>query len=409
MTPPPGDIPPATGRHGHSGVNAGERRILRGARIFTGDRVLDGSALLLGEGRVLDILDDHAAAPGALSRTLAEGSWLAPGFIDTQVNGGGGVLFNADPTVAALCTLVVAHRRFGTTALLPTLITDTPDRMAPAVDAAAALCADPGSGVLGIHLEGPYISREKRGVHDGALVRVPTAADIAYLTTLPARFPGGRVLLTLAPEVVEDADIARLRAAGIVVAGGHSAATAERTRQAIGHGMSGFTHLFNAMPPLLNREPGIAGAALDDRDTWCGIIADGIHVHPLMLRLALAGKGKDRLFLVTDAMPPTGTDADHFMLYGRTIHRRDGRLVTDDGVLAGADIDMAAAVRGAVRFLGLAPEEALAMASTVPACFLGLEHDDAHRGRIIPGGRADIVALDRDLFPLTTWVGGTPL
>lgn len=405
MTPPPDDALTRADRM----MPDGERRILRGARIFTGDRVLDGAALLLGEGRVLDIVEDHAPVPGALSRTLAAGSWLAPGFIDIQVNGGGGVLFNADPTVPALRALVAAHRRFGTTALLPTLITDTPDRMAPAVDAAAALCADPDSGVLGIHLEGPYISREKRGVHNGALVRAPSAADIDYLTTLPARFPGGRVLLTLAPEVVADADIARLRAAGIVLAGGHSAASAARTREAIAQGVSGFTHLFNAMPPLLNREPGIAGAALDDRDTWCGIIADGIHVHPLMLRLALAAKGRDRLFLVTDAMPPTGTDADHFILYGQTIHRRDGRLVTDDGVLAGADIDMAAAVRGAVRLLGVAPEDALAMASAVPAHFLGLDHDEARRGRLIPGGRADIVALTPDLTPLTTWVGGRPV
>ncbi|MFM2042374.1 MAG: N-acetylglucosamine-6-phosphate deacetylase [Pseudomonadota bacterium] len=377
-------------------------QVLTGARIFTGEGMRDGLALVIDGGRIAALVPAGDLPVGAAVTGLPAGSILAPGFIDTQVNGGGGVLFNDMPTADACRAIAAAHRRFGTTALLPTFITDSADKMARAAAAAAEAARDPHSGVIGIHLEGPFLAPARKGVHEEAFIRVPTAADIDLLCALPARFPRGRVLVSLAPEVVEAADIARLAAAGVVVAGAHTAAGYDCTMAAIAAGMTGFTHLFNAMPPIQNREPGVAGAALAG-DAVCGIIVDGVHVHPALLRLALAVKPPGSLMLVTDAMPPTGTDVTSFPLYGRTIHRRNGRLETEDGVLAGADIDMARAVRNTVGLLGVPVEESLRMAALYPARFLGM---DDQRGRIAPGFIADLVLLDPDLMPLATWVAG---
>ncbi|WP_114395326.1 N-acetylglucosamine-6-phosphate deacetylase [Oleisolibacter albus] len=379
------------------------RQFLTGCRIFTGTDMREDYGVLLEDGDITALVPADEAPAGVTMVPLPEHGLLAPGFLDTQVNGGGGVLFNQTPTLEGVLAIAAAHRRFGTTALLPTFITDSAEGMRRAADAAAEAAARPGSGIAGLHLEGPFISRERRGVHTEAYVRTPTDADLAFLCTLPARFPSGRVLLSLAPEVVADSDIARLAAAGLVVAGAHSAASHARTLQAIAAGLAGFTHLFNAMPPIANREPGITLAAMTDPATACGIIADGVHVHPALLRTALALKPEDRLFLVTDAMPPTGTDATSFELHGRTIYRRDGRLVTADGVLAGADIDMAAAMRNAIGLLGLPLERALRMASLYPARYLGLE---TRIGRIAPGAQADLVLLDTDLRVRGTWVAG---
>ncbi|MGQ9365652.1 N-acetylglucosamine-6-phosphate deacetylase, partial [Azospirillum sp. A39] len=251
--------------------------------------------------------------------------------------------------------------------------------------------------------EGPFISPQRVGAHDPRFVRAPDEADLAFLCALPARLPGGRVLLTLAPECVDDAAMTRLMAAGVVLSVGHTVASAERVVEALDLGVRGVTHLFNAMPEIVNRRPGPAGAALGDGRPWCGLIADGHHVHPLMMRAAVAARPRGRTMLVTDAMPPTGTDATRFELNGRTIYRRDGRLVLADGTLAGADLDMAAAVRNAGTLIGLPLEECLRMASLYPAEFLGMAGE---RGRIAPGWRADLVLLRPDLTVRGTWVAG---
>jgi N-acetylglucosamine-6-phosphate deacetylase len=377
------------------------RRFLTGARLFTGDATLDGFGVLTEDGLILDLCRTLSGSAEIVQ--LPADTLLVPGFIDAQVNGGGGVLFNDAPSEAAIRTIVAAHRRFGTTGLLPTFITDDAEKMQAAARAAANLTAQRESGVLGLHLEGPFLNPERRGVHNAEFIRRPASADIDALCTLAAQFPGGRLLVSLAPEMVEDAAIRRLVEAGIAVSGAHSAASFERTVEAIGAGLSGFTHLFNAMPPLANRAPGIAAAALADPDAWCGIIADGIHVHPAMLRLALGTKPPGKLFLVTDAMTPFGTDADSFTLYGAPIARRDGRLVTADGILAGADLDLPRAIGNCVTLLGLDLEEALRMASLYPAQFLGLAD---RRGRIAPGYVADLTLLGAKLDVLGTWVAG---
>ena len=378
------------------------RELLTGARLFTGEMMLDGHALLIEDGTILDLIPGGTALD-ARTVALPAGSLIAPGFIDTQVNGGGGALLNDTPTADAVRTIVAAHRRYGTTGLLPTFITDAADKMHSAASAVAEAMRVRDSGVLGLHLEGPFLSIERRGVHSPAFVRPPTPDDIAYLAELPNEFPGGKVLLSLAPETVSDEDIGALAEAGVLLAGAHSAASYARTTAAIRAGLRGFTHLFNAMPPVANREPGIAGAALLSAETWCGLIADGIHVHPAMLKLALAAKPRGKLMLVTDAMAPLGTDATSFTLYGATIHRRDGKLVTDDGTLAGADLDMAQAVRNCIGLLGLPREEALRMASLYPAQFLGMSD---RRGRLGSGYLADLVLLDQSTHVLGTWVAG---
>lgn len=378
-------------------------KCLSGARIFTGDFFVDGSVLELKGDRIVALHDRDRAPAGVPCRALPEGTLLVPGFIDIQVNGGGGVLFNDHPDEAALDTMVAAHRRFGTTGLLPTVITDTPEVMERAAAAAEAACHRPDSGILGLHMEGPFINPARRGCHAERFVRSPSAADQAWIEGLAARLGPRRLLLTLAPEQVDDAFIAAMTRAGVVVSGGHSAASATRAKEAVAAGLSCFTHLFNGMPPIAGRDPGIAAGAILSREAWCGLIVDGVHVSPDTLKLVLAARGAGRLILVTDAMPPVGTDADHFMLYGDRILRRDGRLVTEDGVLAGADIDMAACVRNAISLLGLPPETALRMASLHPATLLG---QDSLRGRIAPGFRADLTLLDPRMQVLGTWIGG---
>ena len=376
------------------------RRLLRGARVLTEEGLRDDVALVLDDGLILDILPDAASANDRLAEErLPNGSILAPGFVDVQANGGGGVLFNDTPTVEAACAIAAAHRRFGTTSLLPTVITDRPEVMQKAAAAAEAARLLPNSGVAGVHLEGPFISLKRPGVHSTALIRRMEPADAAWLGALAGRIP---LLVTLAPEEVEDTLIAEMAAAGVILSTGHTAASAERVAESLSLGLRGFTHLYNAMPPIAGREPGPVGAALLDETAWCGLIVDGVHVHPASLRLALAARPEARMLLVTDAMPVLGTAAESFALYGAKMFRRNGRLEREDGTLAGADLDMATAVRNGVRMLGLGVERALRMASTYPAAFMRLPD----RGRIAPGLRADLVLLSRDLAVLDTWVGG---
>ena len=376
------------------------RRLLRGARVLTEEGLRDDAALLLEGDLILDVLHEHAVSQaGHAEERLPDGTILAPGFIDVQANGGGGVLFNETPTVEAACAIAAAHRRFGTTSLLPTVITDRPEVMRQGAAAAQAARLVPNSGVAGVHLEGPFISLKRPGVHSTALIRRMGAADAAWLAALGSSLP---LLVTLAPEEVEDAFLDQMVAAGVVVSAGHSAASVERVAESLSHGLSGFTHLYNAMPPLAGREPGPVGAALLDNTAWCGLVVDGVHVHAASLKLALAARPESRMLLVTDAMSVLGTPAETFTLYSNTIFRRNGRLEREDGTLAGADLDMAAAVRNTVSMLGLGLERALRMASTYPAAFMHL----ADRGRIAPGLRADLVLLTAALEVRGTWIGG---
>lgn len=367
---------------------------LTDGRLFDGEAIRDGLALLVEGGRIAGLARPADIPAGAERRSMA-GRLVAPGFVDLQVNGGGGVLFNDDPTAQTLRTIAAAHGRFGTAGFLPTLISDRRETMAAAIAAVRTMLEEepaPGAArVLGIHLEGPFLNPERRGVHDPACIRPLEEGDIALLTSLGAGLGAGRTLVTLAPEAVPPGSIRRLSEAGLVVAAGHTAATAEQIAAALEEGLAGFTHLFNAMPPMAGRAPGPVGAALADPASWCGLIVDGHHVHPASLRAAIAAKPPGKAILVTDAMPPVGSPSDSFTLYGRAIAVTDGRCTTADGTLAGSALDMTTAVRNAVRLLGLPVAEALRMASLHPAMALGLA---GAYGRLAPGRRADLAVLD---------------
>ncbi|KRA45322.1 N-acetylglucosamine-6-phosphate deacetylase [Pseudoxanthomonas sp. Root630] len=368
------------------------------ARVLTPDGFVEGLAVLMQDGRIADLVAEDALPADAVRRDL-RGATLLPGFIDAQVNGGGGALFNNDTSVDAIRTIAQAHRRFGTTGLLPTLISDDAGVMARAIAATRDAIAQGVPGVLGIHLEGPYIAPARKGTHDAAKFRVPGADEVAMATSLD----NGVTLLTLAPEQVPADTIRAMVARGAIVVAGHTAGSYEQIRTGIDAGVSGFTHLYNAMSPLQGREPGAVGAALEDDGCWCGVIVDGVHVHPASLRVALAAKPRGKVVLVTDAMPMVGSDDPSFDLYGETITAVEGVVRNAAGALAGSALDMVTAVRNCVRLLGLPLDEAARMASTYPADVLGL---GGTHGRIAPGYRADLVALDADLQVVGTWIGG---
>jgi len=365
--------------------------------VFDGVGIQSDSAVIIEGAHIVDVRP-HSELPADMPVVHLPGeTWLAPGFIDVQVNGGGDVLFNDEPTAAGIDAIAAAHRRFGTTGLLPTLISDTSEKMQLALDAARTAAAR-NPGILGIHFEGPFLSPQKPGVHDAGMFRAPDARDLELLTA----WNDGVVLVTLAPERVPAEFIADLTRAGVRVALGHSMATYAETQAALEGGMTGFTHLFNAMPQLSSREPGPIAAALECDRAWFGMIVDGEHVSPAMLRLAL--RGRARPMLVTDAMPPIGGRERSFRLYGAEITVRDGRCTRADGTLAGAAIDMASSVRNAVRELQVPLTTALNYASTEPAEFLGL---GTVLGRLAPAFRADMVAFAPETIDvIETWVAG---
>ena len=370
---------------------------LTGARILAADGWCAGHALLIDEGQIAGIVTE-AEVPADAFRHALSGGMLVPGFIDTQVNGGGGVLLNESPTVEAIATIAAAHRRYGTTGFLPTLISDDLSVVQNAIAAVDAAIVQGVPGVLGIHIEGPFLNEGKRGIHDAGKFRTIDAAAVDLLSSLK----DGKTLVTLAPELAAPGAIAELVKRGVIVAAGHTLATYEQIMTAREDGLSGVTHLFNAMSQMESRAPGVVGAAMGG-GLSCGVIVDGHHVHPASLRAALRAIGAERLMLVTDAMPTVGSASKSFCLNGQAIVARDGACYAPDGILAGSDLDMARALRNAVAMMGVDVATASQMASGTPAAFLGLSGE---RGTLTPGLRADVVYLGDDLAPLATWIAG---
>jgi N-acetylglucosamine-6-phosphate deacetylase len=368
--------------------------------LLTDAGIESGRSLLVRGGRIEAIVNAREIV-GADQTIDLDGQLLVPGFIDTQVNGGGGVLFNDDPCVESIAAIGKAHRRFGTTGFLPTLISDDLHVVDQAIHAVREAIARGVPGVLGIHIEGPFLSNERRGVHDASKLRT-LDEDAMKLLATPT---GGVTMVTLAPERTTRTIIRALADAGVIVSAGHTNATYDELQPALEAGVRGFTHLFNAMSQLGNREPGAVGAALAHADSWLGLIVDGYHVHAEVLKIALRAKRHDRFMLVSDAMPSVGAEVKEFRIQGRLITVDGDRIIDDEGRLAGAHLDMSGAVRNTVNQLGVSLTDALRMASTYPAEFLKLGD---RMGRIAPGQRADLVLVDEEINVLRSWIAGRP-
>ncbi len=375
------------------------RQVLTGADVFDGTTLHRGGSLVVEDGLVADVLPAGATVPEGAQHL--PGGILAPGFIDLQVNGGGGWQVDGQADLPRLAAMCAVHARLGATGILPTLITDTPQATAAVIAAGIAAVRAGVPGFLGLHLEGPHLDPRRKGAHDPALIRPMDKADLHRLLDAAAALPA--LMVTVAPEAVTADQISRLAAAGVVVSLGHTDCTAEVATRAIAAGARCATHLFNAMSPLGNREPGLVGAVLSGTIA-AGLIADGLHVAPATMRVALAARPSG-IFLVSDCMGIAGTDATELMLNGRRILRAGGRLTLEDGTLAGADLTLDRAV-GVLCEAGIAPERALAMATSVPAAVMGL---GARHGHLMPGRAADMVHLDAGYALRAVWRGGVPV
>jgi len=371
---------------------------LAGARIFDGEAFHDDAAVVVSDRRIEAIVPRDAIRPDIRVLDLG-GGIVAPGFIDVQVNGGGGALLNSNPSVEVVRVIAESHRKYGTTGLLPTVITDRPDVMEAAITSVRAARKSGLASVLGIHVEGPFLDPARKGAHDRQYIRSLTEKDISLF----AHADCGAVMLTLAPNCVPPSKIKSLVEAAIRVSLGHSDANHAEAQAALDAGASAFTHLYNAMSQISGREPGMVGTALTDERSFIGIIADGFHVHDVSLRIALSATSTSRFMLVSDAMPPAAGGPDTFQLQGRLVRRVGGRLELDDGTLAGSNLTMDEAVRHCIGPLGLPLPVALQMASRNPARFLGRYPE---LGSIRPGALASLVHLDRDLRVTNTWVEG---
>lgn len=368
------------------------RRALTGAKIFDGKHLYEGKVLLL-DGTLFRGIVTPDAIPGEYDIEGLDGGIVLPGFVDLQVNGGGGVMFNDHTTVEGLITIAVAHATTGTRALLPTLITDTPARTRAAIDAVETAIAQGVRGIIGVHLEGPHLSIARKGAHDPSLIRRMEDNDEAFLLEAARRLPN--VMITVAPENVSLDQIARLSKGGIIVSLGHTDCSGADADAAFAAGARCVTHLFNAMSQMGNREPGLVGATLNADPVSAGLIADDVHVDCTSMRVALSAKhGPGRIFLVTDAMATAGSDAAEFRLNGRKVLRHDNRLTLEDGTLAGAHVDFPKALSVLVEKVGIAPLDAYAMVTSAPAALLS---NPGAIGSFIMDEKANAIHLGDDM------------
>lgn len=367
-------------------------------RLFDGHNFLVDQVITITDG-VISAIDQNISNVDVKAIGL-----VVPGYIDLQVNGGGGVLFNDSPSVDNLKAIMSAHTQFGTTAMMPTLITDKIEVMAQAADAISKAISDKIPGIIGIHFEGPHLSLAKKGTHCAEFIR-PISEDEWDILS---RNDIGQVMVTLAPETVMPEDISRMVKLGIKVCLGHTNADFATAQIAVDAGATGFTHLFNAMSPLQGREPGVVGCALLNDNTQCGLIVDGHHVDYASCQLAIKTKPAGGIFLVTDAMPPVGTDQTEFPLYDRTVYVENGKLTSSTGELAGSSLDMATAVKNTHLELKVPLGESLRMASLYPAQYLYC-NKQLERGELSIGMKADMVVLNDDFSVFQTWIGGERL
>ena len=372
-----------------------------GATIFDGFNRHLNSALIIMNSKVVEIIPEEKVDPTTDQIVLA-GGLLTPGFVDLQVNGGGGVLFNDNPSLENLKTICEAHAKLGTTSIMPTLISDSPEVHKRAISVIIDALYYPIKGLVGLHLEGPHLAVARKGAHEERFIRPMKELDCLELESLANKVRN--LMLTIAPEAVSPQQITRLSNAGAVISLGHTDCTFNQAADAVDAGATCATHLFNAMSPFGSREPGLVGAVLNSGKLFSGIIADGFHVNKISINLALqAKKAPGALFLVSDSMSTVGSKQTHFFLNDRLITRSQGKLILEDGALAGADISLSDAVRYMVNEVGILQDDAIRMASLIPAKVLGMESEI---GCLMPDAQADFLWMKNDLEIEKVWVGG---
>ena len=372
-----------------------------GATIFDGFKRHLNAALIIKNSKVVEIIPEEKVDPKTEQIVLA-GGLLTPGFVDLQVNGGGGVLFNDNPSLENLKTICEAHAKLGSTSIMPTLISDSPEVKKRAISTITDALDKQVNGLVGLHLEGPHLALARKGAHEERFIRPMKEFDCLELESLANKI--SKLMLTIAPEAVSPQQITRLSKAGAIISLGHTDCTFNQAAEAVDAGATCATHLFNAMSPFGSREPGLVGAVLDSGRLFSGIIADGFHVNKASINLALrAKKGPGALFLVSDSMSTLGSDQKHFFLNDRLITRSQGQLILEDGTLAGADIHLSDAVKYMVNEVGISQDDAIRMASLIPAKVLGVESEI---GCLAPDARADFLWMKNDLEIEKVWVGG---
>ena len=378
-----------------------KKKYFVGATIFDGFKRHSNAALIIKNSKVVEIIPEEKVAPKTEQIVLA-GGLLTPGFVDLQVNGGGGVLFNDNPSQENLKIIYEAHAKLGSTSIMPTLISDSPEVNKRAISAITGALDQQINGLVGLHLEGPHLAIERKGAHEERFIRPMKEFDCLELESLANKIP--KLMLTIAPEAASLQHITRLSKAGAIISLGHTDCTFNQAAEAVDAGATCATHLFNAMSPFKSREPGLVGAVLDSGKLFSGIIADGFHVNKISINLALrAKKGPSALFLVSDSMSTIGSDQKHFFLNDRLITRSQGKLLLEDGTLAGADIHLSDAVRYMVNEVGILQDDAIRMASLIPAKVLGVESEI---GCLVPEAQADFLWMKNDLEIEKVWVGG---
>ena len=373
-------------------------KVLHADKILLSGKFVSNQAIIIEHGKIIDIAPLQNIPTSTVVEEIPKG-FLIPGLIDIQVNGGGGALFNDDPSVTTIETIGTAHRKFGTTTFFPTLISDDLEKISMAIAAVDEAIRIGVPGVAGIHIEGPFLSKEKKGIHDAGKFKCLKPEDIKLLSSLKS----GKTLITLAPETNDGKLISQLVKSGIIIAAGHSNASYEQTIAGVKAGITGFTHLYNAMSPFQSREPGVVGAAFESTDTWASIIADGFHVHPAAIKHAIKTKGIDKTILITDAMPTVGSSGNEFWLGDEKITAKNGKCTNESGVLAGSDLDMIAAVKYISENVGYSLEDAVQMASLSPAAFMGIDDD---LGSIAVGKTSNFILMNEKFDVLNVWIDG---
>ena len=373
------------------------KQALLGSQIFCGERFYDDHALLVDDKSIVDIVGKNNI-PNNFNKMELDQGILAPGFIDLQVNGGGGVLFNNSPNKESLNTIIKAHQFFGTTSIMPTVISDSLEVLEQCITTVTEEIKN-NSSLLGIHIEGPFFNTKYRGVHQKQYISTINSDYLNLFESLKG-FP---VMLTLAPECISSQQLKHLTSLGIKTLAGHSDATYDELDDAIKNGLDGFTHLFNAMGQISAREPGVVGSALHFENTFASIIVDLHHVHPSLIQLAYELKPTGKLFFISDSMATINHGKPSFELYDEVVNELDGRLVNSEGKLAGSSITQIDAVKNAYQNCNIPLNQALAMASRYPAVYLGIEN---HLGALKPGYRADLVHFDSNFKVHNAWVSG---